>query len=148
MKISKDVIDGIYKHAVESYPDECCGIITGKGDLQILHKCRNIQNELHADDPERHPRDASTAYDIDRAEVKKIYAEAKENGKDIIAFYHSHIDGDAYFSATDKEAQTVFGEPEFPDAIQIVVAVIRKNICGLKAFKWDRDKKDFVALRI
>ncbi|MDO8281585.1 MAG: M67 family metallopeptidase [Thermodesulfovibrionia bacterium] len=148
MKINKDIIDRIYKHAVESYPDECCGIITGKDDLQILHRCSNIQNELHADDPEGNPRDARTAYAIDRAEAGKIYSEAKENSRDVIAFYHSHIDCDAYFSETDKEAQVVFGEPEFPDAIQIVVSVIKKNICGLKSFKWDSDKKDFVVSQI
>ncbi|MBI4825691.1 MAG: M67 family metallopeptidase [Nitrospirae bacterium] len=148
MKITKEIIDGIYKHAVESYPDECCGIITGKGDLQTLHRCGNIQNKLHAGDPDGHLRDAKMAYDIDRVEAKKIFAEAKNNGEDVIAFYHSHIDCDAYFSETDKEAQTVFGEPEFPDAIQIVVSVIKKNICGLKAFKWDGEKKDFVTLLI
>lgn len=147
MDINKDIIDEIYKHAVESYPDECCGIVTGRGDVQALHRCRNIQNELHAGDPEGHPRDAKTAYAIDRAEADKIYSEAKKNGEEVIAFYHSHIDCDAYFSETDKEAQIVFGEPEYPDAVQIVVSVIKKNICGLKAFRWDRGKKDFTALQ-
>lgn len=141
--MNKDIIDEIYKHAVESYPDECCGVVIGKGGTQAVHRCRNIQNELHAADPEAHPRDARTAYAINRAEADKIYAEARENGKEVIAFYHSHIDCDAYFSETDKAAQAAFGEPEFPDAVQIVVSVIKKNICGLKAFKWDKAKKRF-----
>ncbi|MBI4844804.1 MAG: M67 family metallopeptidase [Nitrospirae bacterium] len=148
MKINKEILGGIYQHAVESYPEECCGIVTGKGDVQAVHKCRNIQNELHADDPERHTRDAKTAYAIDRAEAGRIYAEAKEKGHEVMAFYHSHIDCDACFSETDKEAQTVFGEPEFPDALQIVVSVIKKNICVAKAFRWDREKCDFVSFQI
>lgn len=145
MKINKDAIEKINEHAIETYPDECCGIVTGKGDEQTVHKCTNIQNELHADDPERHPRDAKTAYAIDRVAAEKIYSEARKKGEDVIAFYHSHIDCDAYFSQTDKDAQVVFDEPEFPDALQIVVSVIKKNICGIKVFKWEREKKDFIS---
>jgi proteasome lid subunit RPN8/RPN11 len=148
MNINKDIIDSIYQHALETYPDECCGIVTGKGDEQTVHKCRNIQDELHADDPERHPRDAKTAYAIDREEADSIYKNARDRGEDVLAFYHSHIDCDAYFSQTDKDAQVVFGEPEFPDALQIVVSVIKKQICGIKAFRWDGEKQDFITINL
>ena len=148
MNINKNIIEAINRHAIETYPDECCGIVTGKGDEQAVHKCKNIQNALHADDPERHPRDAKTAYAIERAEAEKIYADTKANGEDVLGFYHSHIDCDAYFSDTDKDAQVVFGEPEYPEALQIVVSVIKKQICGLKAFRWDKEKQDFTSITL
>jgi proteasome lid subunit RPN8/RPN11 len=148
MNINKETIEEINKDAVEAYPDECCGIVTGKGEEQTVHKCRNIQNELHADDPEGHPRDAKTAYAIDRKEADTIYKNTKDNGEDVLAFYHSHIDCDAYFSQTDKDAQVVFGEPEFPEALQIVVSVIKKQICGIKVFRWNGEKKDFSSISI
>ncbi len=148
MKVNKEIINSIYRHAVEDYPDECCGIVTGKGKEQTVHRCVNIQNQLHAEDPQSHPRGAKTAYAIDRTAADKIYSSAKEKGEEVIAFYHSHIDCDAYFSQTDKDAQVVFGEPEFPEALQVVVSAIKKEICGLKVFKWDGEKKSFDTIEL
>jgi proteasome lid subunit RPN8/RPN11 len=148
MKPGKQIIEAMFQHAIETYPDECCGIITGNSTKQTGHPCQNIQNRLHSEDPERHPRDARTAYAIDRKEAEKIYAEAKQNKEDILAFYHSHTDLDAYFSETDKEVQIVFGEPEFPEAVHIVISVRARKVCDIKCFKWDRDKKDFIFFEI
>ncbi len=144
MIINEEIIKEIYQHAVEEYPNECCGIVTGSAENQTLHQCRNIQNELHAENPERHPRDARTAYAIDRKEADKIYADAGKRAEEVLAFYHSHIDCDAYFSDTDIAAQTVFGEPEFPNALHLVVSVVKRNILGMKCFKWDKGTESFV----
>jgi proteasome lid subunit RPN8/RPN11 len=146
MRINKDVMEDIARHALETYPYECCGIVTGDRNKQTIHLCKNVQNRLHVEDPERHPRDARTAYSVDRDEADRIYSEAKHRGEEIIAFYHSHIDCDAYFSETDVEAQTVFGEPEFPGALHIVVSVIDKKVHAVKYFKWDGDRKEFISL--
>lgn len=148
MSINSEIIKGIYQHAVEEYPNECCGIVTGSSEKQILHRCKNIQNELHAEDPERNPRDARTAYAIDRKEADKICADAGRRGEGVLVFYHSHIDCDAYFSDTDIAAQTVFGEPEFPNALHLVVSVVERNILGMKSFKWDKGTESFVLTSI
>ncbi len=137
MKLNKDVIEKIYRHAIEAYPDECCGIVTGDSDNQTVHLCKNIQNRLHAEDPVRHPRDARTAYVIDRKEFERIVSSAKEQGKEVIAFYHSHPEHESYFSEDDAAAQTVFGEPEFPGALHVVISVKSKEIHDIKCFKWD-----------
>ncbi|MEK7307914.1 MAG: Mov34/MPN/PAD-1 family protein, partial [Nitrospirota bacterium] len=130
------------------YPEECCGIVTGGEQSQTVHFCRNIQNSLHAEDPEAHPRDARTAYAIDRKELKGVVSLAEKNNEKVIVFYHSHTDLDAYFSEIDNEAQTVFGEPEFPDALQLVISVKAGEIKDLKGFKWDRQKKSFVPVAL
>ena len=60
--LNKEALEKIYSHAIQEYPDECCGIVTGDGmGITIVHKCTNIQNELHEKDPERYVRDARTA---------------------------------------------------------------------------------------
>ena len=148
MHIDRKVIEQIYQHALKEYPFECCGIVTMEGDNQTVHICNNIQNSLHRDDPERYPRDARTAYTIERDEADRIYSEAKKKGEEIIAFYHSHIDCDAYFSETDMDAQTVFGEPEFPDAVHLIVSVMGGDIRGMKCYKWDRGKEGFISLQL
>jgi len=144
MKLNKTVIDEIYQHALKEYPDECCGIITGKGDRQTVHRCNNIQNRLHKEDPTRYPRNAHTAYTIDRSEFDFTISSAKKQGEIIIAFYHSHCDHESYFSEEDVAAQTVFGEPEFPDTLHAVISVINRNINDLKYFKWESNNQGFV----
>ena len=146
VNINKDVIDIIRRHALNTYPDECCGIVTQNATHQVVHECKNIQNQLHAEDALLHPRDARTAYAIDRSEAEKIFSDAKASGEEIIAFYHSHPDHDAYFSETDKEVQTILGEPEFPDALHIVISVKDGKFDHIKSFLWDRAKLDFISV--
>jgi proteasome lid subunit RPN8/RPN11 len=80
MTITKETIEQMYQHALQEYSEECCGIVTGDEHGQTVHFCENIQNRLHAEDPERYPRDARTAYVIDREEAEKIIASVKEQG--------------------------------------------------------------------
>ncbi|MDA8100782.1 MAG: Mov34/MPN/PAD-1 family protein [Nitrospiraceae bacterium] len=146
--LTQDAIQAMSDHAVADYPGECCGIVTGMGAIQRVHRCRNRQDELHARDPEQHPRTSREAYDMDRGEMERIFADAASNGEAVIAFYHSHIDCGAYFSQMDKDVQTVFGEPEFPDALQVVISVQGRRIAEITGFRWDGSKQDFVAEKI
>jgi [CysO sulfur-carrier protein]-S-L-cysteine hydrolase len=138
----------VYKQAVAEYPAECCGIVTGREDVQHVHPLVNIQERLHAEDPETHPRDSRNAYAVDRNEVERIISESARAGEAVLAFYHSHIDCDAYFSQMDKEVQTVFGEPEFPDAVHVVVSVREGKIHEMKGYLWDGTKQDFVTVDV
>lgn len=146
MKLTKETVEKLYAHALEEYPFECCGVVAGNGDDQKVHLCENIQNSLHSKDPARFTRDARTAYFIDRGDFDWIISNANENGDEIIALYHSHVEHEAYFSEEDFDAQTVFGEPEFPDALHVVVSIIGKKINDIKCFKWDRDAGTFDVL--
>lgn len=146
MMLAKETVEKIYEHALQEYPFECCGVVTGNADDQKVHLCENVQNRLHSEDPARFPRDAKTAYFIERSEFNRIISTANENGDEIVALYHSHADHEAYFSEEDFAAQTVFGEPEFPDALHVVVSVVNKKINGIKCFKWDRDIGNFFVL--
>lgn len=148
MILNTGVVKEIYSHAVEAYPNECCGIITGKGEMQSVHTLRNIQDELHASDPTKHPRTARIAYAVEREKADKIFKSAKSAGEAIVAFYHSHPDHDAYFSEEDKEAQTVFGEPEFPDALQVVISVKLGMVNGMKCFMWNGKTGDFEEVKV
>jgi len=143
MKLNSKVIEKIYHHALQEYPYECCGIITGDSKNQTVHRCENIQNRLHAEDPSRYPGDARISYMIDRSEFDKVISSAKEKGEGIMAFYHSHPEHEAYFSEEDIAAQTVFGEPEFPDVLQIVVSVMNGKIHDIICFTWDVDSRTF-----
>jgi len=146
--LTAEALQAISEHAQEEYPGECCGIVTGTDAAQRVHRCRNRQDELHARDPEQHPRTSREAYDIDRAEMEAIFRDAAEHGENVVAFYHSHIDCGAYFSPMDKEVQTVFGEPEFPGAVHVVVSVRDRAVREILGYRWDGAKRDFVTVEV
>ena len=50
------------RHAQDTFPDECCGAILTRAGRAEVRRIDNIQNAMHAKDPETYPRDASTAY--------------------------------------------------------------------------------------
>ncbi len=72
-----------------------------------------------------------------------MISQALQNGQNVLAFYHSHPDHDAYFSEEDVEAQTVFGEPQWPQALQVVVSVRLAMVNATKAYRWDDVDRDF-----
>jgi len=53
------VLNEMCAHALETWPEECCGLVTGKGpgSHRSVHRCRNDMTLLHRGDPVRHPRD-------------------------------------------------------------------------------------------
>ncbi len=141
-------IEAISKQAIAEYPSECCGIVTGSASNQRVHPCRNRQDELHARDPETHPRTSREAYDIDRNEMERIFADAASNNEQVLCFYHSHIDCGAYFSKMDKDVLTVFGEPEHPEAVHVVVSVQDRQVKEIAGYRWDGATQDFVTLSV
>jgi proteasome lid subunit RPN8/RPN11 len=148
MILTAESIDTISKQAVAEYPSECCGIVTGTATSQRVHPCRNRQDELHARDPEHHPRTSREAYDIDRNEMERIFADAASKNEQVLCFYHSHIDCGAYFSKMDKDVLTVFGEPEHPEAVHVVVSVQDRQVKELSGYLWDGATQDFVTVSV
>ncbi len=136
----------MHQHALDDYPDECCGIVIGNpadNERDKLFRCTNIQNKLHAMDPAAHPRDAKTAYFIDEKELLHITREAQDEGLVIKLFYHSHPEHDAYFSEEDVRRALFFDEPAYPDARYLVISVYNKDIKEQALFEWSDASKTF-----
>ena len=134
--------EAIRAQAVEEYPFESCGVILARGDERRLLRCRNAQNELHARDPLRHPRDARTAYYIDPKDLLRIGDHERE-GFAVAVIYHSHVDAGAYFSETDRRQAVVGDEPAYPGAVYVVTSVVRGVVDAVAAFRWDPGAREF-----
>ncbi len=148
MLLTQESFDAISRHAIAEYPSECCGIVSGNESSQRVHPCKNRQDELHARDPGTHPRTGREAYDIDRSEMVRIFTDAAARDEHVICFYHSHIDCGAYFSQMDRNALTVFGEPEFPEAMHVVVSVQERKIREIRGYQWNGEKQDFITVPV
>lgn len=138
-------MDEVRRHAVDEYPDECCGVIvTGPASMLHVLRVRNVQDELHEKDPATYPRTARTAYVGHPADLRSALELAEQPGASLAAFYHSHPDHDAYFSAEDTAQATPFGEPSYPDALQVVVSVYDGRVNAIKAFAWSPADESYV----
>ncbi len=140
-ELSEAAFAAVRAHAAESYPEECCGVILAGGEV---HRLVNIQNTLHANDPETFPRDARTAYTMDPKELERVLEAAGDRGLAFRALYHSHPDHDAYFSAEDRACATPFGEPTYPDTAQIVISVVSGHVGRVAVHVWDPEVGDYV----
>jgi proteasome lid subunit RPN8/RPN11 len=136
----------VREQAEAEYPSECCGVLLTRDEappLRVLLPCKNVQDELHAKDPERHPRNARTAYFIDPKDLLAI-GRREGQGYGVAVIYHSHIDAGAYFSATDKQNALMNGEPAYPDATYVVMSVMEGKIADARAFAWQPSLQEFV----
>jgi proteasome lid subunit RPN8/RPN11 len=136
----------VFHEARLAFPAECCGWLTGAEPTraEALRPCRNAQSE--GDHPTAADRGAETAYVI--------------AGDDLLAFnrafdgptpprvvYHSHPNGRAYFSATDREvARSPWGDgPAYP-VQQLVVGLDADRVVEAALFAWSDAAQDFVEI--
>jgi proteasome lid subunit RPN8/RPN11 len=146
--IRPDSLEVMLRHSRESYPDECCGVVVDLADgSQSVVVLRNVQDEMHAKDPARYPRTARTAYSPHAGDFKRAHDLWDAAGNRLVAFYHSHPDHGSYFSDEDLAQATPFGEPSYPDALQIVVSVYDREVRDVKAFCWSESEAAFVETR-
>jgi proteasome lid subunit RPN8/RPN11 len=138
MSISEAMLAAVYAEARKVFPGECCGWITDEG----VRPCRNAQAD--GEHPTQAARGAESAYVI--------------AGDDLLAFnrafdgpapprvvYHSHPNGRAYFSATDRDvARSPWGDgPAYP-VQQLVVGIDGERVVESALFEWSDEAGDFV----
>jgi proteasome lid subunit RPN8/RPN11 len=146
MILTPEELGRVRAQAEAEYPSECCGVLLTRGAPspdRLLMPCRNIQDELHAKDSARHPRDSRTAYFIDPKDLLTI-GRREAQGYRVATIYHSHVDTGAYFSATDRQNALINGEPAYPDAVYVVLSVMEGRVADAAAFLWDASLHDFV----
>lgn len=147
MKLPRSVWARIEAHARDTYPEECCGVVVERqGALEVV-RITNVQNELHARDPVSFPRTARTAYSMKYEEVAPLLEAAYAGRLRLVAFYHSHPEHDAYFSAEDRAAaEGWLDDPNYAAARQIVVSVRNGSVAGAAAFAWNEHHREFEAV--
>ena len=69
----------VVSHAREAAPDECCGLLLGRGDEIVeAARARNIAEE------------PATRFLVDPEDHFKARRAARERGLEVVGFYHSH----------------------------------------------------------
>ena len=95
-------------------------------------------------DPTAKDRTAQTAFVISDKDLLELNQTLDDDIKPLI-IYHSHPNGRAYFSDTDRNnAVDPWGSgPAYP-VQQIVIGINNDRIVEAKQFAWDTESEDFV----
>ncbi len=145
MRIPEHILKEMYRHAREDFPNECCGWLTGP---RSGGEAVRVRRAVNAYDPGSHPtardRTAETAYVIDGRDLLELNR-SLDDDEPPLAIYHSHPNGRAYFSETDRRVATdPWGDgPAYP-VKQIVVGIDADRVVEARLFEWDDSVKGFV----
>lgn len=141
-EIPRPLVEQIRRQARDEYPGECCGLLfaaAGAASVARVVPMENLQDRLHALDPETHPRTSRNGFHMDALRVWREIEAAERRGEQLLGFYHSHIDCDAYFSGEDRimAAPPPARLPMYPEAWHLIVSCWPDGVHHARAFRWD-----------
>lgn len=145
VQIPRGVLDDAYREARATFPAECCGWLAGpKGGTVVsaVRQCVNAQaSGTHPTTP---GRGSETAYVI-RGEDLMELNRSFEGESPALVIYHSHPNGQAYLSPTDREvAMSPWGDgPAYP-VQQLVIGIDADRVVEAALFAWSDDEGGFV----
>ncbi len=133
--IRASVLADIEAHALQTYPKESCGFLSGPLDPPLLvDTCIREVNEAdkyHALDPERFPRTSETYFKINELRALRHFDTGLNGNQPIKAIYHSHCDAGAYFSEEDAATFASQGQLMWPCAF-VVLSVQQGKLADRK----------------
>jgi proteasome lid subunit RPN8/RPN11 len=145
VEIPRRLLEAVYREARAAFPAECCGWMTGtRGGTAVdaIRPCANAQTE--GQHPTAADRTAETAYVIAGDDLLEL-ARSLDGHAPPRIIYHSHPNGRAYLSATDREVATSpWGDgPAYP-VQQLVVGIDAHRVTEALLFAWSDDDGGFV----
>ena len=122
LRIEQSHADEMIGHAMDEFPNECCGILAGKDELAAYgYRITNT-----AKSPYR--------YLMDPQEQLDAMMDSERKGWEFLAFYHSHTHSPAYPSQTDVRMALQLG---WPGIYYVLVSLENKDDPQIRAFHID-----------
>jgi proteasome lid subunit RPN8/RPN11 len=144
--VERSVLEAIRAHALESYPSESCGFVSGPAsDPALLTRAQREENEAdkyHKLDPATFPRTSATYFKINELRAARAFERGEAEAQPIKVIYHSHCDAGAYFSQEDSATFAVDGQLMWPCAF-IVVSVMQGAVADTKLWVHVPGSDDF-----
>jgi proteasome lid subunit RPN8/RPN11 len=119
-------VSAIRHHAIDTYPDECCGALIGaNGRVIEAFPLTNVQSA-----------NRTRRFLIGPDAYRRAEARADELGASLLGFYHSHPDHPAVPSSIDLEHA-------WPNLIYAIVSVREGDARELRAWRLKPDRSGF-----
>ena len=96
LRLAGALAEEIRRHGEAAYPAECCGVLVGRvdgGAKEVVRLAPAVNRRT--DDPHR--------YLIAPDDLRRLEADVRAAGQEIVGYYHSHPDHPAQPSAFDTE---------------------------------------------
>src|SRR5665213_2774525 len=103
LRMEQAQFDAIRQHSEATYPHESCGVLLGHAQESgntVIDAVRAANTRTDS---------AHNRYQTAPQELIRIQREARQQGLDIVGFYHSHPDHPARWSKTDLAEAHWFG---------------------------------------
>ena len=148
VSISRDILLLAYAEARAAYPAECCGWPAGPegGPVASVRACVNQQ--ASGNHPTVADRPAETAYVIEGEDLMALNRDLDGDTPPLV-IYHSHPNGRAYLSDTDRAVATNppewGGGPAYP-VQQLVVGIDGQRVVESALFAWSDEEDGYVEL--
>jgi [CysO sulfur-carrier protein]-S-L-cysteine hydrolase len=117
VRISSELARQLVDQAVAELPNECCGMIAGRGGTATRVM------------PAANTESSPFMYVMDPREQLRIMDAIDEGGDELLAIYHSHTRSTAYPSRTDVELAF------YPDTIYLIVSISDRDAPEIRAFR-------------
>lgn len=129
LRLPRAVLDDIRAHALEAYPEECCGFLIGRedGEVRVVtqgHRARNV-----------HPEMREVRYTIEPRDVLQVDREFRGEER-LLGFYHSHPEHPARPSAFDLTRA-------WPWYVYSILEVRGREPADLTAWRLDEERRVF-----
>jgi proteasome lid subunit RPN8/RPN11 len=128
--LERKYADDIIAQAREEAPNECCGVLAGRGGrVEKLFRAVNVEKSPYR-------------YNVEPHDLFRIYRESDAKGWDFLAIYHSHPHTEAYPSPTDVHLAA------WPESTYIIVSLADPENPALRAFRIEDGRVSEEELRI
>jgi len=118
-------LEEIVRHSSDMFPIEACGILVGrKGDhRKIVEKAYRTKNVLNS----------ASGYQIDPADLARVFAYAENDALEVVGFYHSH----PYWSAQVSEVDRSFAH--YPGLSYVIYSIPDNEVRSFQCLAGDFD---------
>ena len=132
IKIRKEHMGEISRHAEKEYPNECCGILIGKLEADKSKSVELVMPISNSrEDASKHNRFLITPDELMRGELF-----ARKNKMDVLGFYHSHPDHPA--APSDYDLQHAW-----PFYSYIITSVAKGKTENFTSWELENDRTKF-----
>ena len=147
VEIGADILEEIYREARISFPAECCGWLAGAGDgarVSLVRSC--INDQASGNHPTVAERTSEAAYVLSGEDLLALNR-SFDTEEPALVIYHSHPNGRAYLSETDRQVATSpWGdEPAYP-VQQVVIGIDEHRVVEAAHFAWSEEESGFVEI--
>ncbi len=117
LELSPEQAAAIIAHAEAEWPNECCGLLTGRNSrAERVVRGTNIDHSPYT-------------YRMDPQEQFAAFKAMEADGRELVAIYHSHPQTPAYPSKTDV------ARAYYPDACYLIVSLQDRSAPSVRAFR-------------